>query len=139
MVNHSAALTESECQAACKNSTFNCIFYQFMSSSKRCLLYNTPAVANGVELGLKIDVGVYSVSPGGLDAEHIGVQVGAPLINKTSVRDCTRACDQVEACVAVAVTQALDTFTCSLKSGALSADVRSRYKVAGSSIGGWGF
>ena len=134
---NSSALTQADCREACEMSTFNCVFYQFKTSSKSCLLYNTPAAANGVELGLKIDVGVYSVFPGGFDADKIGAPIGAAITDKASVNDCTRACDQVEGCVAVAVAQTLGAYSCSLKSGALSFEVRSQYRVAGNSIGGW--
>jgi Tyrosine-protein kinase ephrin type A/B receptor-like len=129
------ATTDALCQAAC-DTTDGCAFYQFDSASSKCSLYIAPAASGTVEVGFKIDTGVYSVIAGTTDSSNIGVTIAAPA--SASVRNCVHECDKVEGCVAVVITnEGSGVYRCGMKQGALSADIQSKYKVAGAKIGAW--
>jgi hypothetical protein len=129
--------TDGECKTEC-DTTEGCAFYQFDAADDKCSLYMTPTGPSDVAVGFKIDVGVYSVIPGNTESYMIGVAISTP--NSPSVRDCVHECDKTEGCVALVITKVdASTFSCGMKSGALSADISSQYKVAGTNIGAWTF
>jgi hypothetical protein len=138
MMSSGSGSTETECQSSC-DTTDGCIFYQFDAVSGTCSHYISPPAPAGAatnEVGFKIDVGVYSVIPGNLDSDNLGVSITT--VSSDSVRNCVHECDKVEACVALVITEnGPGAFTCALKSGSLSSDMKSKYKVSGARIGAW--
>jgi hypothetical protein len=139
---------EGECRSGC-DADSDCIFFQWNSNARSCAIYTLAPAAAGAsvigQLGLRIDVGVYSV----YSANEALNDVGKPLLISTgpsaapdvvvaSVADCTRRCDQIEACFAVYVIRmAGNSFQCSLRGGEVSADLKSEYRAVGSNIGAW--
>jgi hypothetical protein len=136
MMTAGAGATEGECQASC-DALEGCVFYQFDGPASTCSHYIAPAgPATDVEVGFKIDTGVYSVIPGNVDSGKLGTTISAPTAD--SIRNCLHECDKVEGCVAVVITEeGPGAYRCGMKEGALSADVKSKYKVAGAKIGAW--
>jgi hypothetical protein len=128
--------TEGECKTSCDTTT-GCAFYQFDSAaaSSKCSHHIAPAGDGTVEVGFKIDTGVYSVIKGTTASSDIGEAIRSPTTD--SIRTCQQECDKVEGCVVVVVTKAASGFVCSMKQGALSADIKSQYKVSGAGIGAW--
>jgi hypothetical protein len=136
MMTAGAGATEQACQDSCE-ATAGCAFYQFDAAAPACSHYIAPAgPATNVEVGFKIDAGVYSVIPGDVDSGKIGTTISAPTAD--SIRNCLHECDKVEGCVAVVITEeGPGAYRCGMKQGALSADIKSKYKVAGAMIGAW--
>ena len=129
--------TETECRSSC-DTTSSCVFYQFDSGSSTCRHYVTPAGDPSAALGFKVDAGVYVVYPGDVSSSSIGVTLRTP--TSPSVIDCTQECDKVEGCVAVVISKLTPSgFSCGLKTGAMSPDIKGKYRVVGSSIGNWTF
>ena len=127
---------EAACKALC---TDTCAFYQYDSVNTACSTYTIPAgPATNVEVGFKVDTGVYSVIPGDGTSSNLGSPIAAPTAD--SIRNCLHECDKVEGCVAVVITKddpSAGVFRCGLKQGALSADLKTEYRVAGARIGAW--
>ena len=135
MMTPGAANTLAGCEAECDGNA-TCIFYQFDSNSNGCSLYFEPVGTGSVEVGFKIDTGVYAVIPGNADSTYLGTPISAP--TSTSIRNCVHECDKVEGCVVLVITEnGPNDFTCGMKSGALSADLKTKYKVAGADIAAW--
>jgi len=126
---------EDACKKACDTAGFNCVFYQYDTNSAKCYIYQAPAKTGNVRLGMKIDEGVYSVYGASSDSTKIGAVAGT--FTQSSVNECTRKCDEVERCVALVITKNGADYTCDLRAGALSADLRTKYQVSGSNVGSW--
>ena len=133
--------TAEDCELSC-DDTASCTFYQFNSaeaSTANCAHYIAPVAPVGgstIEVGFKIDTGVYSVIPGNADSTNLGVDISSPMSD--SIRNCLHECDKIEACVVVVVSeQSLGQYKCGMKQGGLSADIKTKYKVAGAKIGDW--
>jgi hypothetical protein len=91
-----------------------------------------------VQVGFKVDTGVYSVVNGDALSVNIGKVIAAPV--RSSVRECAQECDKVEGCVVLVVTKQNsggNDYICDLRSAELSADIKTRYQVKGSFIGAW--
>ena len=152
--------TEESCRDECSkgNGDRSCVFYQWNFLSRSCAVYYAPTpaaggagVAGAVQIGVRVDVGVYSVYAANEASYSIGKALAmnsfqgsnnpadAGSIAAASVADCTRRCDQTEACFAVLVTKALSGkgFQCSLRGGDVSAEVKSQYRAVGSNIDAW--
>jgi hypothetical protein len=141
--------TEEECRALCVSEL--CLFYQYSVSSKDCSLYNAPEDADAditVRLGMKVDVGVYTVYASNEAArEHIGTVIPvavdgatANFIITSTIEECMKKCDDVEGCVALLMTRnpVNGNVNCALRAGEVSSDMRSMYKVSdGSSLNNW--
>ena len=134
---------EVECQWECAGA--KCLFYQWDAYSKECHLYLAPALGSAsgnMQLGLKIDAGVYAVYPANEGSAGIGrrISMAAASITVKSVADCVRSCDEVEACVAVLVTKTSNSvFTCALRQGDASRDLRTKYRASGEGLDNWVF
>ena len=130
--------SDDECRIAC-NGLQGCVFYQWDNSgAKECSVYVAPATASStVQVGFKVDTGIYSVINGDVNSANIGKVISSPV--KSTVRECTQECDKVEGCVALVITKAVSTndFICDLRSGELSQDLRTKYQVRGDFIGAW--
>ena len=149
------AATQDSCRDECgKGDTdLTCVFYQWNAITRSCAVYYAPtpaaagaAVAGAVQFGVRIDVGVYSVYPANEASYSIGKALAIKSfqgsnnpVDASSVADCTRRCDQTEACFAALVTKALSGkgFQCSLRGGDVSAEVKSQYRAVGSNIDAW--
>ena len=123
---------EAACKALC---TDTCAFYQFDSVNTACSTYTIPAGDGSAEVGFKVDTGVYSVIPGDATSSNLGSAIAAPTAD--SIRNCLHECDKVEGCVAVVITKEGADFRCGMKQGAMSADLKSQYRIAGARIGTW--
>jgi len=124
--------TEDACKAEC---TAACAFYQYDSINQACAIYTIPAGDGTAEVGFKVDTGVYSVIPGDATSAQLGSIIAAP--SSDSVRNCLHECDKVEGCVAVVITKEGAAFRCGMKQGALSADLKTQYRIAGARIAAW--
>jgi hypothetical protein len=141
-------VNEAECRSGC-DADSDCIFFQWNPHAKSCAVYILAPAAAGasvmVQLGLRIEVGVYSVYSANETLNDVGKPLSistdplaAPDVVVASVADCTRRCDQIEACFAVYVIKmAGNGFQCSLRGGEVSADLKSEYRAVGSNIGAW--
>ena len=127
-----------QCRIACNGIT-DCVFYQWdESAAQECSVYVAPATASStIQVGFKVDTGIYSVINGDSSSANIGKVISSPV--KPTLRECTQECDKVEGCVALVVTKQAggSEFICDLRSGELSQDLRTRYQVSGSLIGAW--
>lgn len=159
--------SEAQCRQACDTNAA-CVFYLFDrgmagQSTGTCTLYLAAAGTAPVQMGMKVDEGIYSVVPVALSAYNIGDAVSSTVADwsnmgvsaslasgikdawllatsdaSIAVAACTRRCDQVEACVVALVHQvAASSFACGLRSGALGADQRTMYRISGSNIDRW--
>jgi hypothetical protein len=135
------------CRMSC-NDIERCVFYQWDSyDGGSCKHYLSAPITNGmplVQVGFKVDTGIYSVVNGDDSSVNIGKVIDAPV--KSSVRECTQECDKVEGCVVLVISKNPELgfagpsntgYTCHLRSGELSADIRTRYQVKGNYIGAW--
>ena len=131
-------ISDDECRMAC-NGLPSCVFYQWDNSdAKECSVYVAPASASAtVQVGFKVDTGIYSVINGDASSTNIGKVIASP--TRPTVRECSQECDKVEGCVALVVTKAVggNEFICDLRSGELSQDLRTKYQVRGDFIGAW--
>jgi len=131
--------SDDECRIAC-NGLERCVFYQWDKTvgAQDCSVYIAPATASAtVQVGFKVDTGIYSVVNGDASSTNIGKVIASPI--KPTVRECTQECDKVEGCVALVVTQSADgnQYICDLRSAELSQDLRTKYQVSGDFIGAW--
>jgi hypothetical protein len=148
---------EDDCKYSCTGST--CVFYQYSHLSKTCAVYLAPegsAADPIMTFAMKIDEGVYAVYRTNAAAKAIGtvlpVTESRSLVTSvvtSSVSACVKLCDELEVCVGLFVTKAsavLDgtsdsnsgTVSCELRSGSLSAEYSSKYRIAdGSNINRW--
>jgi hypothetical protein len=127
------------CRMSC-NDIERCVFYQWDSyDGGSCKHYLAPATSSAtVQVGFKVDTGIYSVVNGDASSVNLGKVIAAPV--KSSVRECTQECDKVEGCVVLVVTKQTNggsDYICDLRSAELSADIRTRYQVKGNYIGDW--
>jgi hypothetical protein len=141
--------TEEDCRALCVSEL--CVFYQYSVSLKECSLYNAPEEADvdiTVRLGMKVDVGVYTVyASNEVAREHIGTAIPvavdgatANFIVTSTIEECMKKCDDVEGCVALLMTRnpGDGNVNCALRAGEVSFDMRSKYKISdGSSLNNW--
>jgi hypothetical protein len=126
-----------QCRDSCNDKDL-CVFYQWDEYGDSCKHYLAPATSSAtVQVGFKVDTGIYSVVNGDASSGNLGKVIAAPV--KSSVRECTQECDKVEGCVVLVVTQQTsgNEYICGMRSGELSPDIRTRYQVKGSLIGAW--
>jgi hypothetical protein len=121
------------------------VFYQWDRYTKECFLYLAPtpsAAAANMQLGLKVDVGVYAVYPANEASLGIGhkIPLTSEFITVRSAADCMRSCDEAEACASVLVTKhSSNAFTCAMRQGEASRDLRTKYRALGSGLDNWVF
>ena len=141
---------EDDCRYSCTGGS--CVFYQYNGVSKTCSTYLAPegaAADPNMKMAMKMDEGYYAVYSANAAAkasigDAIPITVDGSLVTSvvtSSVSGCVKRCDEVEGCVALFVTMPIDggsSHSCELRSGALSAELKSKYRIAdGSNINRW--
>jgi hypothetical protein len=164
--NASGSITsETQCRQAC-DAAADCVFYVYYKGviQDTCTLYLAAAASAEVQMGMKVEEGVYSVAPVPISAYNMGTPVdstaadfvGVTASHASDINDawllatsdaaiavaaCTRRCDEVEGCVVALVHQVVSasptSYACGLRTGAMGAYEKTMYRISGSNMDRW--